>query len=185
MGSLYNTIGIGNDGGFLNGASNQAIIGNESMVFIGGKVPWSVVSDERVKNNIVEDVVGLNFILKLRPVTYLISSDAITIVSGNMKTSDFPGKYDGDKIKYTGFLAQEVEKAAKAANYNFSGYSTPKTVNGLYTLSYEQFVVPLVKAMQEQQQVIEEQSKKIKKQAATIESLEKRLSALEAKSLIK
>ena len=88
------------------------------------------------------------------------------------KTTDFTGKYDGDKIKYTGFLAQEVEKAAKAANYNFSGYTAPKTPSGLYTLSYEQFVVPLVKAVQEQEAIIINQQKQI-------DLLEKRLTALE------
>ncbi len=172
--NLSNTIGIGNYSGFLNGQSNQAIIGDASMILIGGKVPWSVLSDERVKNNIVEDVVGLNFIMKLSPVTYHIGTDAITTVSGNKKTADFPGKYDGDKIKYTGFLAQEVEKAAKGANYDFSGFSSPKTASRLYTLSYEQFVVPLVKAVQEQEAIITSQQKQI-------DLLEKRLTALEEK----
>ncbi len=171
--NVYNTISIGNDD-MLNAYQNQVFIGNTSTGFIGGKVPWSVISDERVKNNIIEDVMGLSFILKLRPVTYHISTDAITTVSGNKKTIDFAGKYDGDKIKYTGFLAQEVEKAANAAKYNFSGYSAPKTANGLYTLSYEQFVVPIVKAMQEQQVIITNQQKQI-------DLLEKRLTALETK----
>ncbi len=154
--NLFNTIGIGNDGGFLNGASNQAIIGNASTIFIGGKVTWQTVSDARIKNNVTEDVKGLDFILRLRPVMYNVSNKAIADITGNKETADFPGKYDGEKIKYTGFLAQEVEQAAKAANYNFSGYTVPKTEHGLYTLSYEQFVVPLVKAMQEQQQIIRE-----------------------------
>ena len=49
----------------------------------------------------------------------------------------FPGKYDCEKIKYTGLLAQEVEQAAKAANYDFSGCAAPKNQWG--PLSYEQF----------------------------------------------
>ena len=170
---VYNTISIGNND-ILNAYQNQVIIGNTSTGFIGGKVPWSVISDERVKNNIVEDVIGLNFILKLRPVTYHMSNDAITTLTGSKKTPDFPGKYDGEKIKYSGFLAQEVEQAAKSVNYDFSGFAAPKNKWGLYTLSYEQFVVPLIKAMQEQQAIIDNQQKQI-------DLLEKRLIVLEAK----
>ncbi len=167
---VYNTISIGNDD-MLNAYQNQVFIGNTSTGFIGGKVPWSVISDERVKNNISEDVIGLNFILKLRPVTYHINNDAITTLTGSKKTPDFPGKYEGEKIKYTGFLAQEVEQAAKSVNYDFSGYAAPKNQWSFYTLSYEQFVVPLVKGMQEQQVMIEKQKTINDKQQAEIDDL--------------
>ncbi|MEO5592290.1 MAG: tail fiber domain-containing protein [Chitinophagaceae bacterium] len=153
--NTFNTISIGNDD-YLNGYQNQAFIGNTSTAWIGGKVTWSTFSDARIKNTIAEDVKGLDFILKLRPVTYHISNKAIIKLSGNKETPDFPGKYDNEKIKYSGFLAQEVEKAAKESHYDFSGYVAPKNQYQLYTLSYEQFVVPLVKAMQEQQKMIEE-----------------------------
>jgi trimeric autotransporter adhesin len=196
--NIYNTISIGNDD-ILNAYQNQVFIGNTSTGFIGGKVPWSVISDARVKNTITEDVKGLDFILKLRPVTYHVSNKAITTLTGNKETPDFPGKYDGEKIKYSGFLAQEVEQAAKAVRYDFSGYAAPKNKWGLYTLSYEQFVVPLVKAMQEQQQIINSLQKQVEgakaeipvqigKQQAIIANqqnqiylLEKRLAALETK----
>jgi hypothetical protein len=147
--NLNNTIGIGNNASYQHGASNQVVIGNASMLVIAGKVGWSVLSDARVKNTINEDVKGLDFILKLRPVTYHISNAAITAVTGSKETPDFPGKYDGEKVKYSGFIAQEVEQAAKAADYEFSGYDVPKNEWGLYTIKYAEFVVPLVKAVQE------------------------------------
>jgi trimeric autotransporter adhesin len=172
--NISNTISIGNNGSFLNGASNQAIIGNSRTVFIGGKVNWGIVSDARIKNTIKEDVKGLDFILKLRPVTYHINSNEITAITGNKEISDFPGKYEGDKIKYSGFLAQEVEQAAKDSDYEFSCYDTPKNKFGLYTIKYAEFVVPLVKAMQEQEVIIQNQQKQIG-------LLEKRLAVLEAK----
>jgi trimeric autotransporter adhesin len=172
--ALGNTIGIGNSGGFQHGASNQVVIGNSSMLVIGGKVGWSVISDQRVKRNIRENVKGLDFIMKLRPVTYNISNDAITALTRSKESPDFPGKRDGEKVTYTGFLAQEVEQAAITSGYDFSGYTKPLTANGFYTIRYAEFVVPLVKAMQEQQAVIDAQDKKIV-------SLEKRLAALEAK----
>ena len=161
---------------FKNQASNQAIIGNSSTVFIGGKVNWGIVSDARIKTDVQEDVKGLDFILKLRPVTYHISNVAINAITKTKDSSNFEGKYDGEKIKYTGFLAQEVEQAAKAANYQFSGYDTPKSEQDLYKIKYAEFVVPLVKAMQEQQQIIEELKKKLELQ-------EKRLAALETRCL--
>jgi hypothetical protein len=171
--NIFNTISIGNDD-MLNAYQNQVFIGNTSTGFIGGKVPWSVISDARVKNTINEDVKGLDFIMKLRPVTYHVSNKAITMLTGNKETPDFPGKYDCEKIKYSGFLAQEVEQAAKAVNYDFSGYAAPKNEWGFYSLSYEQFVVPLVKAMQEQQKIIEEQK-------TALDDLKRRLVRLEEK----
>lgn len=52
-------------------------------------------------------------------------------------------------MRRSGFIAQEVEKAAMASGYNFSGIVKPKTPQEHYGLSYELFVVPLVKAVQE------------------------------------
>jgi len=197
--NIYNTVSIGNDD-VLNASQNQVLIGNTSIVWIGGKVTWSTYSDARIKNTIAEDVKGLDFISRLRPVTYHISNKAITSITGNKETPDFAGKYDGEKIKYTGFIAQEVEQAAKAANYDFSGYAAPKNQWGLYSISYEQFVVPLVKAVQEQQQIIDLLQKEVEavkaeipiqigKQQIIIEELkkkmelqEKRLATLETKN---
>jgi hypothetical protein len=158
--NISNTIGIGNDD-LLHGSSNQVLIGNTSMVSIGGHVNWGVYSDARIKNNILDDVPGLSFILKLRPVTYHISTKSIAKITGNKETPDFPGKYDAEKIKRSGFLAQEVEKAAKASGYDFSGYTAPKNQGELYTIRYAEFVVPLVKAMQEQQVLIEKLTKQV------------------------
>ena len=49
-----------------------------------------------------------------------------------------------------------MEQAAKQAGYDFSGVDAPKNDKDLYGLRYAEFVVPLVKAVQEQQQQIEE-----------------------------
>ena len=165
------TISIGNDT-YLNGASNQAFIGGTGTVWNGGNVTWSTYSDARVKRDIQDDVKGLDFITRLRPVTYYRNYRAMLDITGNKDTKDYPEKYDIEKIKFSGFLAQDVEKAAKEAGYNFSGITAPKNDKDLYTLSYEQFVVPLVKGMQEQQQLIANQQQQI-------DALLKRLDALE------
>jgi len=179
--AIYNTISIGNDG-YLNAFQNQAFIGNVSTAWIGGQVNWSTFSDSRIKTAVAEDVKGLDFITRLRPVSYYKNFAAITDITGNKETENFPGKYDGEQIKYSGFIAQEVENAAKQSNYNFSGLHIPKSRFDLYSLSYAEFVVPLVKAVQEQQAMIKSQQKIMEEQQKKLELFEKRLDALDLKN---
>jgi len=54
-----------------------------------------------------------------------------------------------ENIAQTGFIAQEVEKTAKEIGYDFSGVDAAKNDNDVYGLRYSEFVVPLVKAVQE------------------------------------
>ena len=151
--SFTNTINIGNYG-YLNAFGNQAFIGNLSTIWNGGNVTWSTYSDERVKTDVRDDVHGLDFITRLRPITYHRDIDRQAELTGNKPTRDFPEKYDIERIKFSGFLAQQVEHAAQEVGYEFSGVTPPPNDNQLYTVSYEQFVVPLVKAVQEQQDMI-------------------------------
>ncbi len=169
--SYTNTTALGN--GASPTASNMIHLGNTSVTWIGGQVNWSTYSDKRIKTNIKDDVKGLDFILKLHPVTYHIDKDRQDALLGIEKTPDYPEKYAINKVKQSGFLAQEVEEAAKASGYDFSGISKPKGDTKLYSLSYSQFVVPLVKAVQEQQNIIE----KLKEEN---NNLNKRLKKLEA-----
>ena len=171
--NAVNTISIGNNG-YLNGADNQAFIGNLSTNWIGGQTTWhTFASDARVKDHVQEDVRGLEFIMKLRPVTYNLNITAMREITGNLDTDDYPGKYDVEKTRQSGFIAQEVEQAALEAGYNFSGVTIPKRENELYTMSYEQYVVPLVKAVQEL-------SARDEAQQAIIESLIQRIERLES-----
>lgn len=158
--SHSNTISIGNHGS-LNSASNQAFIGNGSTSWIGGNVGWSTYSDARVKTNIQENVSGLDFITRLRPVTYHRDVDKQTQLTGNQPTDYYPEKYDIEEITFSGFLAQEVAQAATDSGYSFHGIRAPRQQREIYTLSYEAFVVPLVKAVQEQQTIIENQNQQI------------------------
>ena len=64
-------------------------------------------------------------------------------------------------IRQSGFIAQEVEKAANETGYDFNGVHKPETDNDHYSLAYSQFVVPLVKAVQEQQVMIEKLQKEV------------------------
>jgi hypothetical protein len=129
--------------------SNHIHIGNTSVTSIGGQVGWTNFSDERIKNNIKENVPGLEFINLLKPVTYNFNIDKQQELMGRKDSANYNGKYDIQKIQFTGFLAQDVEVAAKKINYDFSGIDKPKNDKDLYGLRYAEFVVPLVKAVQE------------------------------------
>ena len=164
-----NSTGIGYQASPL--THNRVHVGNSSVTWIGGQVPWAIYSDGRIKTDVKEDVSGLDFITRLRPVTYHIDKDTEDRLMGTVDSSDYAEKYDIEKIKMTGFIAQEVEQAAREAGYDFSGITKPKGDRDLYSLSYAQFVVPLVKAVQEQQGVIQSLEKDNKKLQSSIEKL--------------
>jgi hypothetical protein len=151
-GNLTNATAIGS--GAMVNESNQVVIGNNNVTSIGGKVMWSTLSDRRIKKNIQQNVPGISFINKLRPITYNLDLDAIDRIQHNGTIPDLSQEELEDRsliqqIIYTGFIAQEVEEVAKSLGYDFSGVQSYKTGNGLYQLRYSEFVVPLVKAVQE------------------------------------
>lgn len=61
----------------------------------------------------------------------------------------------------TGFVAQDVEQAANEMGYEFSGIQKPATEDGLYAITYSEFVVPLVKAVQELSKKNDDKDEKI------------------------
>ncbi|MFI5218060.1 MAG: T9SS type A sorting domain-containing protein [Bacteroidia bacterium] len=131
-------------------ASNQVRIGNISVSSIGGYENWTDISDGRFKKNVTENISGLKFIRRLRPVTYTLDAKGINnFLRPDTKQKDEQGILEKEKIVYSGFIAQEVEKAAKEVGYDFSGVDAPKNERDLYGLRYAEFVVPLVKAVQE------------------------------------
>ena len=71
----------------------------------------------------------------------------------------------------TGFLAQDVATAADRIGYDFSGVTKPKNNTDLYSLRYSDFVVPIVKSIQEQQQMIEQQAKEIEELKILVKQL--------------
>ena len=179
--------------------SNSVRIGNTAVTSIGGQVGWSSFSDGRFKNNVKENVPGLEFISKLRPVTYNLNikgmDNAFEAITGTGKSTlangskhekplpsatEIKAKEEKAKIIYTGFIAQEVDQAAKDLNYEFSGVDKPKNKNDFFGLRYSEFVVPLVKSVQELNQQNEAKDATIQEQNKKITNLEERLSKLEA-----
>lgn len=178
--SLSNTISIGGQGNLTIPSSNSVRIGNSSMTSIGGQVSWTTVSDKRVKNNVQDNVAGLNFIMKLKPVTYNYSIEASGNVQGlKNDTTGWDGKYDIQNMTFNGFLAQDVYEAAQSINYPFSGVDKPADGNdGLWGLRYAEFTVPLVKAVQEQQTMIEDLKTQNTELSERIRALEDKIATI-------
>jgi len=155
-GSKNNATAIGSN--MVVDASNKTRIGNSSVTSIGGQVGWSTYSDARIKQDIREDIPGLDFIGNLRPVSYRYDIRKEAELLGMPDTLSWEGKYDIETLRFSGFLAQEVQASAQSLGYDFSGVDDTGL---LMSLRYAEFVVPLVKAVQEQQAQIEELRKQV------------------------
>ncbi|MGB4774777.1 MAG: T9SS type A sorting domain-containing protein [Daejeonella sp.] len=145
------------------------------------------VSDGRFKSNVSEDdVKGLDFIKHLRPVVYNFNTklfnETLTkhLPDSLKKASEVIDFSASTAIRQSGFIAQEVAEAAKKSGYDFNGVHQQEKEKDTdyYSLSYAQFVVPLVKAVQEQEQKIEEQEKTNEQQQKTIGQLQQQLEEL-------
>jgi hypothetical protein len=195
-GVVYNSTALGFEAVVT--ASNQVRLGNTNVSSIGGQVNWTAFSDGRYKKNMQEDVPGLSFITKLRPVTYTLDVSNIDakLKASRSKSSDEKGdifqelsdqqqksKQQKSETIYTGFVAQEVEKIAKDINYNFSGIDKPQGADDFYGLRYGDFVVPLVKAVQElseKNHALEQEVNELKKFEQEVEDLKKLVANLTA-----
>jgi trimeric autotransporter adhesin len=167
-----NTTALGYQGGsyiHTNNVSNALQLGNASVSYIYAATSTITVSDERVKKDIKENVPGIAFIRQLRPVTFHYNLAKESEITGIKDDNEWKGKHDIENIKFSGFLAQEVEKAALNTGYDFSGVVPGK----IYGLRYSEFVVPLVKAVQEQQVMIDSLMKQNVMLMQRIEKLEK------------
>ncbi len=179
----FNATAIGS--GAIVDASNKVRIGNAIVTSIEGQVSWTTPSDGRYKKDIKENVQGLAFINSLRPITYTVNVQGLNEYYNKGRKQLLNNKEDealnaemkkaedeASKIVYNGFIAQEVEAAAKKLNYEFSGVDKPQNKDGLYGLRYDNFVVPLVKAVQE----LSQQNDELKNQN---NDLQKRIERLE------
>jgi len=118
--------------------NNYAVIGNADITRVYAAQDGAGVlyangtiqsSDRRLKENIEDSDLGLEFINKIRPVSYKYIND----------------KQDG-KTKY-GIIAQEVQEVLKESNNeDFAGIKDSDEYLGA---DYNQFVAPLIKSVQE------------------------------------
>ena len=157
-------------------APNKIRFGNSTVMTIEGQVAFTTPSDGRFKTAVTETVKGLGFIMKLRPVVYNFQTKKYDVFINGTPNARFITGIDyseSEHMRHNGFIAQEVEKAAKETGYEFDGVVAPKNNKDTYGISYSQFVVPLVKALQEQQVLIEGLKNEVEILKTEIEKIKK------------
>ena len=110
-------------------------------------------SDARQKKDITPTNLGLNFIMALNPVSYkwkvgknIVTSDGERIdENGATQSNDIITPVEGTRTHY-GLIAQEVKEAL--GDIDFGGYVHDEETDTL-ALRYDQFISPLIKAIQE------------------------------------
>ena len=127
---------------FRPGANNTYILGSSGR-------RWSTIysvnalntSDRNEKNTIMESDLGLDFICKLKPVSF--------------KWIQREGEKIDTKTHY-GLISQDVEEVVIASGKTLDDFGAiDKPEGDAMGLSYHEFISPLVKAIQEQQEQIE------------------------------
>lgn len=145
--------------------SNQVQLGDSSVTVYAQKA-LVTRSDARDKIDIEDSPLGLNFIMKLRPVKYRMNSREAYFEEG--KERDFTATNDGSKAgkrPHYGLIAQEVKQSMNELGVDFAGYLDSKVDGGedVLSLGYTEFIAPMIKAIQQQQQMIEQLQKEIEK----------------------
>ncbi len=152
----------GSPGGNITTGSNAIVLGDENIGDAYIQVDWTVASDARDKTDFTALDLGLEFVKDLQPVTYKwdkrskYADKTAEDYDLNAQTPDGTHKEDGLDI---GFKAQDVEALEIAAGYNKdnkTNLTTSHSGDGKQMgLQYSKFVPILVKAIQEQQALIE------------------------------
>lgn len=129
-------------------------------------------SDERTKTDIENSDLGLSFIQSLRPVKYRLkeASNDVEIEQVEPTPEDLipePRKKvtprEGKRHHY-GLIAQEVRQAMTSAGIDDAAFwvlEDPNDQNSRQALRYEEFIAPLIKAVQEVTCLVDKQRQRI------------------------
>lgn len=150
----------------------QGVVAGSYKIVIGGVAAagngyahivsgWTTSSDRRLKSDIKDSPLGLDFIKTIRPVSYFRKDDV-------------------NKETEYGFIAQELEVALNNAGSTNNGI-VRLTPNGMLGVRHNDFISISVKAIQEQQEQIEALKKDNDELMKTNAAILKRLDALESK----
>jgi len=159
--------------GVVGQGDNYAVIGNGSQtrLYIGDDQGGQLfagtstinTSDRRIKKDIEDSDLGLNFINKLRPITYrkkeVIDYDDSLKTKMSWYKNDTPPRVldeeQKEKIRL-GFIAQEVGEVLRDLGFSENNEIVQIDENTTQQgLAYERFVPTLVKAVQELSSEIE------------------------------
>ncbi len=157
-----NCSGLGND--CRVSASNQVQLGDSATTtYAYGAIQNR--SDARDKTDVEDSDLGLNFILSLNPVSYRMNYRDNYYRKENDKL--VPVENDGSKSgsrRHYGLIAQEVKATLDLIGKDFGGYQD-HSVNGgcdVKTLGYDEFISPLIKAIHDLNEKLENMEKRIK-----------------------
>jgi len=151
----------------LPSAGNTWLLGSNPAPWqnIYSNNPLNVVSDARLKKDIEDCDLGLDFIKELRPVSYKFiegSKNAVKFENGEVtETESIPGV----RTHY-GLLAQDVRDVLgkfnldgnSFAGWNLADKDDPESAQ---SLRYESFISPIIKAIKEIAQKVEEIESKL------------------------
>jgi hypothetical protein len=166
-------------------ANNKIRLGNAAVTVIEGQpLNYTGLSDGRFKKDLKEDVVGLDFIMKLKPVSYTFDRVEYTKFVNKKNTEVSAEMYEElsrqSTIRQSGFVAQEMDKAVQESGYaSFDAVSKPEDEDDTWGIAYGTLVVPLVKSVQElneKNQALQAQNDELMK---LLESLKVRIEDLE------
>ncbi|MBK6365551.1 MAG: tail fiber domain-containing protein [Saprospiraceae bacterium] len=144
---------------------HQVRIGNTFVKYAGIQKAWTISSDLRWKSNIQKSNLGLDFIKALNPVFYTRKDIQIE----NQKTRILETT-TSQETEY-GFIAQELESALQKFGANHNGIIS-KDYEGMYGVRYNDLIAPMVKAIQEQQLIIDTQNQKISEMQTLIDNMQ-------------
>ncbi len=176
----YNCIAIAGYGNLAFSGDNNVRVGNNTMKSIGGEVEWSSLSDKRIKKITAEYQDGLSFVLRLQPVTYNVNLQKENELTGGELPENGNGKHFSER--HSGFLAQDVLELQQELGFISDIVDIPQNKKGLFGLRYALFTIPLIKAVQQQQETIEKQKTLIsdlEKKIETLKEIEKEIDNLE------
>jgi trimeric autotransporter adhesin len=161
LGGFVNATAIGDN--TIVTATDKVRLGSSTVLVVEGQVAYSWPSDGRFKENVKEDVQGLDFIMKLQPVSYNFNRLSFAKHVGE-QIEGYEDKLQRlSAIRSVGFIAQDVEKIIQQTGFtSFDAVHAPTNETDNYSMGYAEFVVPLVKAMQEQQKMITDLQNEIK-----------------------
>ena len=163
--SFSNSTAVGSGSSIVDDAATM--LGNAATKAVEAYASYYLLSDGKFKKNVKENIPGLDFINKLRPVTYNMDVTGINkFLHADEKLFSKDMISSKEQKVYTGFIAQEVEKAANDVGYDFSGIKKPTNDKSFYALSYSDFVPPLVKAVQQ----LSKENDSLKEENASLQS---------------
>ena len=147
---------------FTHGVNTSVIIGNATNRISNSytvNATWAFSSDERIKNVIGKDTLGLDFINDLEPVTFRWKPS-------NEVPKELTSRYAEENVQDTdivmhGLIAQNVKAALdKAGVDTFTGWSEDE--DGTQKLGITDLITPMINAIKELKAIVEIQAEQIK-----------------------